>query len=188
MIRYPLLYHVQAHPSFFTLLSKVVVFDPEVAFGAGVGTPGRSGVGLGVGAGVGSGAGAGVGSGAGVGVGSGVGTPGRSGVVAFSSCVRARSAEAPPQTRAATTSERRRVLAILMFLIVGLVVASRSCVRVASTGWSRRSVPLSEELPCAVRSPRVFPIKNRAFRALEGMCGTKLSSWFGVGSGFQCDE
>ena len=119
MIRYPLLYHVQAHPSFFTLVSKVVVFDPEVAFGTGVGTPGRSGVGLGVGAGVGSGAGAGVGSGAGVGVGSGVGTPGRSGVVAFSSCVRARSAEAPPQTRAATTSERRRVLAILMFLIVG---------------------------------------------------------------------
>ena len=96
MIRYPLLYHVQAHPSFFTLLSKVVVFDPEVAFGAGVGTPGRSGVGSGAGAGVGSGAGAGVGSGAGVGVGSGAGTPGRSGVVAFASCVRARLAKAPP--------------------------------------------------------------------------------------------
>ena len=90
MIRYPLLYHVQAHPSFFTLLSKVVVFDPEVAFGTGVGTPGRSGVGLGVGAGVGSGAGAGVGSGA------GVGTPGMGGVVAFASCIRARSAKAPP--------------------------------------------------------------------------------------------
>ena len=66
----------------------------------------------------GAGAGAGIGSGAGVGVGSGAGTPGRSGVVAFASCVRARLAKAPPQTRAATTSERRRVLAILMFLVV----------------------------------------------------------------------
>ena len=87
------------------MLSKVVVFDPEVAFGAGVGTPGRSGVGLGAGAGVGSGA----------------GTPGRSGVVAFASCVRARLAKAPPQTRAATTSERRRVFAILMFLFALIV-------------------------------------------------------------------
>ena len=101
VIRHPLLgllgllYHVQAHP--YCLLST---------FGAGAG------------AGIGSGAGVGVGSGAGVGVGSGAGTPGRSGVVAFASCVRARLAKAPPQTRAATTSERRRVLAILMFLVV----------------------------------------------------------------------
>ena len=109
MIRHPLLgllgllYHVQAHP--YCLLST---------FGAGAG----AGIGSGAGVGVGSGAGAGEGSGAGAGVGSGVGTPGRSGVVAFASCIRARSAEAPPQSRAATTSERRRVLAILMFLVV----------------------------------------------------------------------
>ena len=117
------------------------MFDPEVAFGAGVGTPGRSGVGSGAGAGVGSGAGvgvglgagAGVGSGAGAGGGSGVGTPGRSGVVAFASCIRARSAKAPPQTRAATTSERRRVFAILMFLIVRWSLRRGLCVWVAST-------------------------------------------------------
>ena len=126
------------------MLSKVV-FDP-VVFDAG--------------------AGAGVGSGVGVGSGAGVGTPGRSGVVAFASCVRARLAKAPPQTRAARTSERRRVLAILMsvvscFVLVAgarvgvlwqfsvsvvrcytvpcrsLVLALRSCLWVASTGWSR---------------------------------------------------
>ena len=156
------------------MLSKVV-FDPVVfdagagagvgsgvgvGSGAGVGTPGRSGVGSGPGAGVGLGAGVGVGSGA------GVGTPGRSGVVAFASCIRARLAEAPPQTRAARTSERRRVLAILMSVVscfglvagarVGvlwqfsvsvvrcytvpcrlLVLALRSCLWVAATGWSR---------------------------------------------------
>ena len=160
MIRYPLLYHVQAHPSFFTLVSKVVVFDPEVAFGTGVGTPGRSGVGLGVGAGVGSGAGAGVGSGAGVGVGSGVGTPGRSGVVAFSSCVRARSAEAPPQTRAATTSERRRVFAILMFLFVRWSLRRGSCVWVASTdGLVLCPYPSAPLSPLYCWSHRFFPSK-----------------------------
>ena len=48
-------------------------------------------------AGAGAGAGAGVGSGVGVGSGAGVGTPVRlDGVVAFASCIRARSAKAPP--------------------------------------------------------------------------------------------
>jgi len=47
-------------------------------------------------AGAGAGAGAGVGSGVGVGSGAGVGTPGMGGVVAFASCIRARSAKAPP--------------------------------------------------------------------------------------------
>ena len=152
----------------FTLLSKVVVFDPEVAFGAGVGTPGRSGVGLGAGVGVGSGAGAGVGTpgrsgvglGAGAGVGSGAGTPGRSGVVAFASCVRARLAKAPPQTRAATTSERRRVFAILMFLFVRWSLRRGSCVWVASTdGLVLCPYPSAPLSPLYCWSHRFFPSK-----------------------------
>ena len=103
------------------MLSKVVfdpvVFDAGAGAGAGVGSGVGVGSGAGVGSGVGEGSGAGAGVGSGAGEGSGVGTPGM-GVVAFASCVRARLAKAPPQTRAATTSERRRVLAILMFLVV----------------------------------------------------------------------
>ena len=150
VIRHPLLYHVQAHPS--CLLST---FGAGIGSGAGVGvdTPGRSGVG--------SGAGAGLGSGAGVGGGSGVGTPGRSGVVAFASCIRARSAKAPPQTRAARTSERRRVLAILMFLILRWSLRRGSCVWVASTRWSRRCVPLSERSLVLLSGPTgFFPSKS----------------------------
>ena len=136
-----------------------VVFDAGAGAGAGVGSGVGVGSGAGVGSGVGEGSGAGAGVGSGAGEGSGVGTPGM-GVVAFASCVRARLAKAPPQTRAATTSERRRVFAILMFLFVRWSLRRGSCVWVASTdGLVLCPYPSAPLSPLYCWSHRFFPSK-----------------------------